>query len=156
MCRGRLDEAAAVPVTDPRAIEGQERLMRWLYGVADECTREGEFASLTALAAQCLTPKMLRRAHPELRPVLPWTAISDPGPSPICPRCGPTRCGWRLPPNVAQRLSARGYRPERPVLWLNLHQPGPEYPWKRLYWRNQRCTGPPWYSARSITTRAHG
>ncbi|MFE5118394.1 hypothetical protein [Streptomyces sp. NPDC056669] len=141
VCRGRLDEAAAVPVTDTRAVEGQERLMRWRYGAADESAREDEFASLTALAAQCLTPEMLRRAQPELRPVLPLDG--DPWPR-TQPELSPL---WTDPlwmaaaAHVAQRLSATRYRPERSVLWLNLHQPGPEHPWKRLYWRNPALHG---------------
>ncbi|MEV7089559.1 TniQ family protein [Streptomyces sp. NPDC093085] len=141
VCRGRLDEAAVVPVTDARAVEGQERLMRWLYGAADESAREEEFGPLTALAAQCLSPEMLRRAQPELRPVLPLDGDAWPRTQPELSPLWTDPLWMAAAAHVAQRLSATRYRPERSVLWLNLRQPCPAHPWKRLYWRNPALHG---------------
>ncbi|QIJ63921.1 hypothetical protein G7Z13_19350 [Streptomyces sp. JB150] len=119
VCRGRLDQGVAMPVTDPLVLEGQKRLMRWLYGTAEESAAETEFASLTALAAQRLTSTMLLRARDELRSAH----------RPLQSRSAELAYAWTDPlhmagaAHVAQRLAARLYRPERAVQWLLIKQP---------------------------------
>lgn len=122
LCGGRLDEDQAVTVTDPPAIAGQQRLMRWLYGAPQESLEQTEFASLAALAAQRLTPDMLRKAEDELR----FTDADDEAPWPGRPP--ELRPVWTDPlrmagaAHIAQRLSSSRYRPERAIQWLEIHQ----------------------------------
>ncbi|MFE0448145.1 TniQ family protein [Streptomyces fungicidicus] len=119
VCRGRLDQGVAIPVTDPLVLEGQKRLMRWLYGTAEESAAATEFVSLTALAAQRLTSTMLLRAQDELRSAH----------RPFQPRNAELAYAWTDPlhmagaAHAAQRLAARLYRPERAVQWLLIKQP---------------------------------
>ncbi|MFJ8097550.1 TniQ family protein [Streptomyces griseofuscus] len=143
MCRSRLDQDVAVPVTDARALEGQKRLLRWLYGTPEESARETEFASLTALAAQRLTPGMLFRAQEALRPVLgfddtdtawPW---GEPELAPLW--ADPLRMAGAA--HVAQRLSAHEYRPERSVQWLKDKQPRYGDPFAHLMQYRQQLYG---------------
>ncbi|MBO0512972.1 TniQ family protein [Streptomyces beijiangensis] len=125
VCRGRLDQDETVPLADRHALQGQKRLLRWLYGTPEESAQETEFASLTAIAAQRLAPDMLSRAQAELRPVLHFE-YNDAGWPQGEPELSPL---WTDPlrmagaAHVAQRLSAHGYRPQRTVQWLKLKQP---------------------------------
>ncbi|MFE4612683.1 TniQ family protein [Streptomyces niveus] len=127
VCRGRLDQDTTVPLADARALEGQKRLLRWLYGTPEESARETEFATLTTLAAQSLTPDMLLRAQTELQAVLRFTDTDadtawprgEPELSPLW--ADPLRMAGAA--HVAQRLSAHEFRPERSVQWLTLKQP---------------------------------
>lgn len=132
VCRGRLDQDTTVPLADVHALRGQKRLLRWLYGAPEESARETEFASLTALAAQRLTPAMLFRAQAELQPVRLFEDADDddadadtawpqgePELSPLW--ADPLRMAGAA--HVAQRLSAHEFHPERSVGWLKLKQP---------------------------------
>ncbi|UQA34765.1 TniQ family protein [Streptomyces sp. HNA39] len=139
-CHGRLDQDVTVPVADARALAGQKRLLRWLYGTPEESAREREFASLTALAAQCLTPSMLFRAQEVLRPALYFDDTDtgwprgDPELSPVW--ADPLRMAGAA--HVAQRLSAHEFRPERSVQWLRDKQPRFGDPFAHLMdYRNQ-------------------
>ncbi|WP_405842598.1 TniQ family protein [Streptomyces sp. NBC_01518] len=129
VCRGRLDQDVTVPVADVRALEGQKRLLRWLYGTPQESARETEFASLTALAVQRLTPDMLFKAQEPLRLVRLFddTDTAWPGVEPeLAPELAPL---WTDPlrmagaAHVAQRLSTHGFHPERSVQFLKVKQP---------------------------------
>ncbi|MEU9426261.1 TniQ family protein [Streptomyces sp. NPDC048342] len=127
VCRGRLDQAEAIPITDIRAIKGQRRLLRWLYGTPEGSSREREFASLTAIAAQRLTPGMLQGAQAELRAVHPF---DDTDTDTAWPQAEPELSQlWADPlrmagaARVAQRLTTKEYHAARAAQWLVLKQP---------------------------------
>ncbi|MGA5275448.1 TniQ family protein [Streptomyces cellulosae] len=126
-CRGRLDQAEAIPITDIRALKGQRRLLRWLYGTPDGSSREREFASLTALAAQRLTPGMLQGAQAELRHVSPFgdtdTDTGWPQGEPELSQLWADPLRMAGAARVAQRLSTKEFHPARAAQWLVLKQP---------------------------------
>ncbi|MFI7392049.1 TniQ family protein [Streptomyces tendae] len=124
LCGARLDQDGAIPVTDSRVLTAQQRLMRWLYETVEDSARETEFASLTALAAQRLTPAMLRGAGEELHSAIcADDDSSEPQRRP--PELSPV---WADPlrmagaARAAQRLTASGYRPELAIDWLTSTQ----------------------------------
>ncbi|MFJ4617362.1 TniQ family protein [Streptomyces sp. NPDC088812] len=145
VCRGRLDRAEVIRITDIRALKGQRRLLRWLYGTPEKSSREREFASLTALAAQRLTPGMLEGAQAELRDV---RLFDDTDTDTGWPQAEPELSQmWAAPlrmagaARVAQRLTTKDYHPARAAQWLVLKQPRSGARFARLADRGRQLSG---------------